>query len=147
MFTCMAQTCGPFQKSVCSVYINDIPGEMDNTRKYIESVQVDPQLLFQTFITVGDRIGEFPSLFSYELCSYTGALFEAPSLPLKANKPALAYAIWKKANQEQLGLSDDVKYVLDGGALLHHLPWPCSSSCNDVYALYVDRVNPKYGKS
>ncbi|MCG8032823.1 MAG: hypothetical protein JAZ03_11700 [Candidatus Thiodiazotropha taylori] len=79
-----------------------------------ESVQVDPQLLFQGLVTAGDRIGELPLLFSYELCSYPAALFESSSLPLQANKPALADAILKLAKLDQQEPPDDVQYVLDG---------------------------------
>ena len=62
------------------------------------------------------------TLFQYELCSYPSALFETSSLPLQDNQPALADDIWKIVNNEVHDLQGDVKYVLDGGALLHHLP-------------------------
>ena len=41
-----------------------------------ESVQVDPQLLFQRLFTVGNRFDGPSSLFRYELCSIPSALFE-----------------------------------------------------------------------
>ncbi len=104
-----------------------------------ESVQVDPQLLFQRLVTAGDRIGELPSLFRYELCGYPAALFDASSLPLQANKPALADAIWKQVEPENQELpGDDVNYVLDGGALLHHIPWPRTATYSTVCDMYVD---------
>ena len=84
-----------------------------------ETVRVDPQLIFQRLITAGKRLANDPkSLFEYELCSHSPALFETPFLPLKANKASLADVLWKAMKEEQLQPSGDVRYVLDGGALL-----------------------------
>ena len=55
---------------------------------------------------------------------FPSALFESSSLPLQPNKPVLANALWKSINESQQEPSEDVQYVLDGGALLHRLPWP-----------------------
>ena len=55
---------------------------------------------------------------------FPSALFESSSLPLQPNKPVLANALWKSSNESQQEPSEDVQYVLDGGALLHRLPWP-----------------------
>ena len=38
-------------------------------------VKVDPQLIFQRLITVGERCDDLQSLFKYELCSNPPALF------------------------------------------------------------------------
>jgi hypothetical protein len=66
-----------------------------------ESVKVDPQLIFQRLITIGERSEDLPSLFKYELCSHPPVLFESSSLPLQANKLALADALWKTMKGEQ----------------------------------------------
>ena len=55
-----------------------------------EVVKVDPQLIFQRLITVGERCDDLQSLFKYELCSHQPALFESSTLQLQANKAALA---------------------------------------------------------
>ena len=35
--------------------------------------------------------------------------------------------------------------VLDGGALLHRLPWPQGSIYDDVCQMYVNHVKQRYG--
>ena len=42
---------------------------------------------------------------------------------LKPQKPALADAIWAKLPSDATGPKSEVQYVLDGGALLHRIPW------------------------
>ena len=39
-----------------------------------------------------------------------------------------------------------MQYVLDGGALLNHIPWPSSSIYGDLCALHTDYVTRTYGK-
>ena len=89
-----------------------------------EHVNIDPQLLFQRMVTVRERCDDVTSLFQYELCTYPAALFESSSLPLQPNKAVLADYLWKSMTEEQPNASGDVQYVLDGGALLHRVPWP-----------------------
>ena len=111
-----------------------------------ETVRVDPQLIFQRLITADERLANDPkSLFEYELCSHPPALFETPFLPLKANKASLADVLWKAMKEEQLQPSGDVRYVLDGGALLHRIPWPRGFTFDGVSELYVNYVTQKYG--
>ncbi len=61
-----------------------------------------------------ERTDDLPSLFSYELCSYPSAIFESSCLPLQANKPALADAIWKVFKHEESESIGQVHYALDG---------------------------------
>ena len=88
-----------------------------------DSVQIDPLLLFQRLVTAGmhqEMIGE---VFTYELCSHPPAIFESKYIPLPADKPVLADALWKlmPANMSQ-SVQGDI-FVLDGGALLHRVVW------------------------
>ena len=110
-----------------------------------EHVNIDPQLLFQRLLTVRERCDDVTSLFQYELCTYPAALFESSSLPLQPNKAALADYLWKSMKEEQRNPSGDVKYVLDGGAILHRVPWPRGSTYESVSHLYVMYVTQKYG--
>ena len=110
-----------------------------------EHVNIDPQLLFQRLLTVRERCVGVPSLFQYELCTYPAALFESSSLPLQPNKAVLADYLWKSMKEEQRNPSGYVKYVLDGGALLHRVPWPRGSTYESVSHLYVRYVIQKYG--
>ena len=47
--------------------------------------------------------------------------------------------------EEQQNPSGDVQYVLDGGSLLHRVPWPRGSTYGSVSHLYVRYVTQKYG--
>ena len=85
--------------------------------------------MLQWLVLVGQRCKELSSLFKYKLCSVPPALSESSSLPLQANKPVSANAIWKSIHESPLEQSEDVQYVLDGGALLHFLPWPVCVRC------------------
>ena len=38
-------------------------------------------------------------------------------------------------------------YVLDGGSLLHHLPWPQGSTCEAIFNLGVQYVLHRYDKA
>ena len=108
-------------------------------------MNIDPQLLFQRLLTVGERCDDVTSLFQYELSTYPAALFESSSLPLKPNKAVLADYLWKSMKEEQRNPSGDVQYFLDGGALLHRVPWPRGSTYESVSHLYVRHVIQKYG--
>ena len=57
------------------------------------TVQIDPQLLFQRLALAAKATQDLESVFKYELCSYPPALFESPLLLREAQKPALADAI------------------------------------------------------
>ena len=85
------------------------------------------------------------SLFQYELCTYPADLFEPSSLPLQPNKAVLADYLWKSMKEEQWKPRGDVQYALDGGALLHRVPWLRGSTYDSVSHLYVRYVTQKYG--
>ena len=46
---------------------------------------------------------------------------------------------------EQREPSANVQYVLDGGALLHRIPWPRGSTFDSVFEMYVAYVTQMYG--
>ena len=111
------------------------------------NIQVDPQLLFQRLSVVAacGRHENSQELFKFEMCGFPPALFESTS---QANKPALANAIWEWTKELQTSQpSADVNYVIDGGSLLHHLPWPCDSTYDTVFSLGVQYVTCKYGQA
>ncbi|KAK3730133.1 hypothetical protein QZH41_004828 [Actinostola sp. cb2023] len=114
-----------------------------------DTVQVDPQLLFQrlSVIATGGRYEDPRSLFRYEMCSFPSSLFDSSGLPRQANKPALADAIWGLVKNDEARITGNVKFVLDGGALLHRLPWPRGLTYDDICTLYVEYVTRRYGKA
>ena len=59
-------------------------------------VSVDPQLLFQRFITAANSTYEDKQeLFRFELCSFPSALFDSPDFMRQPNKAALADELWE----------------------------------------------------
>ncbi|CAH3151809.1 unnamed protein product [Porites lobata] len=88
-------------------------------------VQVDPQLMFQRLSIVATTGGfESPQqFFEYEMCSFPASLFDASLLPLKANKPVLADAIWSMTKESQTANDPggSAYFVIDGGPLLHRV--------------------------
>ena len=89
-----------------------------------DQVQVDPRLLFQRLIIACDN-SRLEELFQYELCTYPTALFDSPFILRQPQKPALTDAPWTKITPgTKTKPRRNVQYVLDGGALLHRVPWP-----------------------
>ncbi len=88
-----------------------------------QSINVDPQLLFQLLLTAaGNTPGNIVDIFRYELCNIPSSLFAKSGFPRAANKPALADAIWNAANGKNMTAplsSENMHYFLDGRALLY----------------------------
>ncbi|CAH3019651.1 unnamed protein product, partial [Porites evermanni] len=80
--------------------------------------------------------------FEYEVCSFPASLFDASLLPLKANKPVLADAIWSMTKESQTANDPggSAYFVTDGGALLHRVVWPREVTCNAICLLYIQYV-------
>ena len=111
-----------------------------------EFVQIDPQLLFQRLVTAGTRSEQLTDIFEYELCSYPTALFDTKDVMRAANKPALADAIWDLLPRDILEPGDNVNYVVDGGSLLHRIPWEKGTTYDSICQNYSDYVRKHYGK-
>ena len=83
------------------------------------------------------------------MCTYPPALFESSGLPRQANKPALADAMWDFVGKEQTLPQRDcqIQYVIDGGALIQHTPWPRGFTYDGICKLYADYVTRRYGRA
>ena len=114
-------------------------------------VQVDPQLMFQRLSIVATTGGfESPQqFFEYEMCSFLASLFDASLLPLKANKPVLADAIWSMTKECQTANDPggSAYFVIDGGALLHRVVWPRGLTYNAICLLYIPYVQRRYPRA
>ena len=113
-----------------------------------ELVHVDPQLLFQRLTIASKSSDNFESVFKYELCSHPPTLFDSSQLLRESNKAILANAIWESLETGMSELSGEVQFVLDGGALLHRIPWPQSPvTYIALCSLYTQYVIKKYGNA
>ncbi|WAR03769.1 hypothetical protein MAR_010327 [Mya arenaria] len=112
-----------------------------------EVVQVDPQLLFQRLTVAAKASQDLASVFKYELCSHPPALFDTSLLLRQPQKPVLADAIWALLTPDLPGITGQVQYVLDGGALVQRIPWTRGSTYNCICRLYTEYVKRKYGEA
>ena len=74
------------------------------------------------------------------------ALFETPDLLHNAKKSTLADSIWTSAKQKSASLPESAQFVLDGGALLHRIPWPRGSTFGAILNMYIDFVLKNYAE-
>lgn len=111
-----------------------------------EVVHIDPQLLFQRLVTAGQCSDNMAEVFQYELCSYPPALFESKFTPREASKSTLADALWKCMPADTPVSTGNAQYILDGGALLHRVPWSKGDTYGDICQHYVKYVSKHYGK-
>ena len=115
-----------------------------------DMVTVDPYLLFQRLISAArgntDQ-KELEDFFTYELATHPATLFRMDTLIRAATKPQIATAIWGHFKLSSALIQGESKYVLDGGALLQHIPWPRGVTYDNIYDLYVKYVTHKYGPS
>ncbi|KAH3736112.1 hypothetical protein DPMN_042674 [Dreissena polymorpha] len=108
---------------------------------------IDPVLLFQRFLVVsksGDLFLE--DILSNELSPHPLALFEAKNILRKADKPQIIQSMRDQAvNVSSEAVINFIPepdcYVLDGGSLLHRLPWKRGNTNNALAESYhIDRV-------
>ncbi len=102
-----------------------------------EAVQVDPQLLFQRLTIAAKATEDLQSVFKYELCSHPPVLFDSTLLLRQAHKPVLANAIWTLLTHDAPGITGQVHYVLDGGALVQRIPWARGSTYKGICTQYT----------
>lgn len=116
-----------------------------------DEIQVNPLLMFQRLcvIATAGRYENPAQFFEYEMCSYPTSLFDESLLPRKANKPVLSQAIWSltEESQKDVNISDNVHYVLDGGALLHRVIWPPGVSYDIICSMYVQYLDRRYPRA
>ena len=64
---------------------------------------------------------------------------------MPANKPALADAIWALIPRDVVRPTGQNQYALDGGSLVHRIPWQRGTTYNDICRQYTKYVTRKYG--
>ena len=115
---------------------------------------IDPALLFQRFIVVSQTgVLSMQEVMKHELSTYPPALFDARHIFREADKPQIATAITEHASSVTSGDYEVVKesapktdhYVLDGGSLLHRVPWKAGDSYGSIAQSYADFTIRHYG--
>ena len=99
-----------------------------------EGVQFDPQVLFQRLALAGH--GHSDDAFDYELCVFPPALAESPDLLHEPQKANFADAIWANIPNKDVEMPKPAQYVIDGGALLHRIPWTRGETFDHILFWY-----------
>jgi hypothetical protein len=89
-------------------------------------------------------------VLTFKLSSYPPALFETSNILRKADKPELAQVIREYIKDfSSEAVMDTVPatdcYVLDGGSLLHRLPWDKGDSYGTIAESYAEFTVRNYG--
>ena len=84
---------------------------------------------------------------TYEYCNCPPALFEAKDRLVKAVKSQLAAVIWSEVPLLEPPPSQNFKYVLDGGALLHRIPWQLEDTYGKRLQDYGNYVTKHCGQA
>ena len=112
-----------------------------------ETIPVDHQLLFQRLMVIARQSPEeLESNFTFELSTLPASLFDKDGLMHEANKPQLGDALWKTIGEKDPKVSDDTLYTLDGGSLLHKIPWKKWQTFDSICQSYVNHVLRYYGR-
>jgi hypothetical protein len=126
-------------------------GAKANTGKKTEQQnEINPDVLFQRMIAVARVDGvDLHTCFQYEMTAQPASLFEPSGLMRQANKATLGDAIWTPMKGVDMALpitepTETVTHVIDGGSLLHRLPWPKGATFDSVCNSYVDLVKRSY---
>ena len=111
-----------------------------------EVIQINPGLLFQRLASVAAKFPEcLERSLEYELCQFPPSLFASPQCLRQTNKSQLADALKKMINPPNEMMDVDLQYVIDGGSLLHKIPWNKGSTYLAICMQYVDYVKSTYG--
>lgn len=113
------------------------------------SFVIEPEVLFQRLLLCAQTNAlNLHELFSYELCTYPASLFDKQGLMRESSKSQLASYIRDIAViEEGVLMPGTVHYIIDGGFLLHRLPWSQKETFEDIFTAYVKYVQNKYGKA
>ena len=94
-----------------------------------EVVQFDSQLLFQRLLAVvANERGGVQDIFQYELTTMPTSLFDDNGFMRDANKHTLAEYLWSENEVTSNPPVPGSTHVIDGGSLIHLLPWPRGST-------------------
>ena len=107
----------------------------------------DSALLFQRFFVVSKTEDlSLKEVMSYELSPFPPALFEARNVFRKADKPQLGSAIRDHARDAILQSVPETQcHVLDGGSVLHRVPWKPGETYGRIAESYADFIVRHYG--
>ena len=112
-------------------------------------IELDPQHLYQRLLLMG--VGDIPlaELLGYELCSIPAALFDNYMRMRTGDKAELIHHLVKLVPESVVSTlpTTGLRYVIDGGGLLHKFAWPKNSTYAEICAVYVGHVRSSYANA
>ena len=79
-------------------------------------------------------------MFDYEICLFPPAQAESVDYLNELQKATFAEAIWNNVTKKDVTIPRQVQYVIDGGALLHRIPWSRGATFAHILDSYGDYV-------
>ena len=107
-----------------------------------KAVHINSATLFHRLILLVQRSEDIQSFFQYELAPVPTSLF-CDTFMRKADKPALARVMKQGLLIHTMPTS--MKFVIDGGALLHKLRWSRNTTFSSILNQYIRYIQTHYG--
>ena len=115
------------------------------------SYTIDPNFLLQRLLSsiiLRREEVDIEKVFSHELCTIPPRLFSAEDLLLAAEFKSQFIKNFPSIGEiESCEMGPNMNYVIDGGMLLHRIPWKVGASFNDICASYVQWLSKYPGCS
>ena len=110
-----------------------------------DPVSVNPTLLFTRLAAIAEREDDVEQYFDYELNHQALSLFKN-GLMRKPDKASLKRSLLPEKDATSTNITG-MQYVLDGGALLHRVPWSKGMRFDEIANSYVNYVRRQYGQA
>ena len=88
---------------------------------------------------------ELSTAFGYELSTRPMPLFDKDDLMNEADKPKLKHALSRLLPEIVHVITPNSKYILEGGSLLHKVPWTVGHIFAQICHAYVKYIKKRYG--
>ncbi|KAK3085994.1 hypothetical protein FSP39_011885 [Pinctada imbricata] len=110
-----------------------------------DELKVDPQLLFQRLLAAtGGHYPDLTEVCKFELSSIPTSMFDTSGVMRLADKSSLADYLWKQLSPSEISDDSTARSVVDGGSLLHKIPWNRGDTFLSICRMYVDFVVRRY---
>ena len=130
--------CSKADKVLTLLHMNSIIKIQDN------EISVDPNGIFKRILTMEMPKDEFKEIFQYEISPIPQSLFDVYGM--RKNTKSNIYDFVNPVN-DNLKDNDIFAYIIDGGMLLHKIPWDLNDKFSLILERYVRYLRRLYGQS
>ena len=112
-------------------------------------ISVNPNQLLHRMVCTLNTDAQLKELFKYELCAYPPSLFNESGMMRKGTKSSVVDVLVGKVTEPTTEVSAPqigVRYVIDGGHLLHRVAWQRPATFQSICQQHVAYVLAHYGK-